>query len=357
MPREARATQPKRRFGPEDLAALARDERRKLVQLLLDDAGPRVVDFQNPAAYDELILEVDVLWQGRRVRLRIADRVITQEDVDRLTAAVRGAGDAQGVLIAPLGTEPGLECASEIHLIDPAELILRFERSALIAWPDRRPAPSYERVAARRALSAEAALLDPVGLQWLPTLALNELPAELGEQDLAPQDLFERVAFRLFTSALRFGGERYGEAARGRRLPDAALRLPGQRLAALLDCKASADGYMMESDHFLRFAGYVKALRADIERDGDELRFMIVLSSAFAGTAGERHPYHHRAQSLREETGLQLVYLRAGDLAQTATVIEARGVQPAGREALDWASTFGQGQVSAEHLEAMLGAA
>ncbi len=42
LPAARRATQPQRRFSPDDLAGLDRDERRKLTQLLLTETGSRV---------------------------------------------------------------------------------------------------------------------------------------------------------------------------------------------------------------------------------------------------------------------------------------------------------------------------
>jgi hypothetical protein len=229
------------------------------------------------------------------------------------------------------------------------------ERCSVIAWPNRRPEPAYDRLSLQRDLDHDAFVLDPVGLRWLPSLALNELPAELAERDLVPETLFERMAFRLFTSALRFRGRRYGEAARGQRLPDAALSWPGfSPLAALLDCKASADGYLMDSDQYLRFLGYITSLRPEIEAVGQELRYLIVLSSAFAGTAGQRHPFHERASALLEATSVRLVYFRAADLARAATVIEGRGLAPGDREALDWATVFDHGLVQSTHLSEML---
>src|SRR5829696_1381367 len=69
MPTPRRATQPQRHFGPEDLAGLGRAERRKLAQVLLTEAGSRVVEVHQPVAYDEFILETRPLWRPRRVRV------------------------------------------------------------------------------------------------------------------------------------------------------------------------------------------------------------------------------------------------------------------------------------------------
>ena len=81
---------------------------------------------------------------------------------------------------------------------------------------------------------------------------------------------------------------------------------------------------------------------------------MLIVSSAFPGSVGARHPFHHRALALRERTGVRLVYLRAEDLARTAARIEALGLGPAARESLDWIGVFDHGLVEAEHLDAML---
>lgn len=177
MPTQRRPTQPQRRFTPEALAALNRDARRKLVQVLLTETGSRVVEVHRPAGYDELILETRPLWRPRRLRVRIAARAAAQDDVDRLAEAVETAGDAEGMLLTPLGTDGPLQPPATILVIDANELIARMERCTSIAWPDRQPVPAYERVAAQRDLERDAFLLDPAGLRWLPTLALNELPA------------------------------------------------------------------------------------------------------------------------------------------------------------------------------------
>jgi hypothetical protein len=95
-PPARRATQPQRRFTALDLAALERDGRRKLAQVLLTETENNVVEAHRPVAYDELVLEARPLWRPRRVRVRIADRAVTQDDVDRLPDAVDTGGDAEG---------------------------------------------------------------------------------------------------------------------------------------------------------------------------------------------------------------------------------------------------------------------
>jgi hypothetical protein len=325
------------------------------MQLLLTESGSRVVEFQAPAAHDEILLEAQPLWRPRRVRVRVANRHVNAAAVERLAAAVAASGDAEGVLLAPLGADEALAPPPTVTILGPEELIARMERCSVIAWRDGRPTPAYDRVSIQRQLDSDAFLLDPVGLRWLPSLALNELPPELAGRELAPEALFERMAFRLLTSALRFGGTRYGESARGKRLPDAVLRWPGSsRLCALLDCKAASDGYKMDSDQYLRFTGYISALRPDLAADRGELRYLIILSSSFAGSAGPRHPFHQRAAALLTDTGVGLVYLRAQDLARAATLVESRALTPAAREALAWSAAFDHGLIDARHLDQML---
>jgi hypothetical protein len=98
MPAPRRATQPQRRFSPEALATLARDHRRKLVQVLLTESGSGVVEVHRPA-YDELILETRPLWRPLRVRVCVAARPSTQDDVDRL-AEIRQAEIEASVRLA-----------------------------------------------------------------------------------------------------------------------------------------------------------------------------------------------------------------------------------------------------------------
>lgn len=45
-----------------------------------------------------------------------------------------------------------------------------------------------------------------------------------------------------------------------------------------MDCKATRDCYLMDSDHYLRFTGYVSTMRDQLEADGPQLRYLVVLS-------------------------------------------------------------------------------
>jgi hypothetical protein len=338
-----------------DLGELPRAQRRQLCQILFTEMGARVIEFNSPAGYDELVLETPLLWRARHVRVRIATRPVVQRDVERLAARMAQAGDADGLLIAPLGIADDAVVPATMRLITADELIARIERSPSIAWVDGRPAPAYERADALRALEREAAFVDPVGFRWLPVLALNECPRELLATSASPQDLFERVAFRVLTQTFRFGGKRYGEAARGKRLADSVITWTAGgtgRAAALLDCKAAASGYTMEADHVLRFERYVTDARERLAEADIDLRFIVVLSSLFSGAAGRRHPFHGRARELRERASVALAYVRAIDLARLAVRVEAAEVEPAVREAVDWTDVFSRGLVTADDLEA-----
>lgn len=355
-PLEPLPTQPIRRFDSSDLASLSRDERRKVFQVLLTENGVEVIEYSGPAAYDELVVATRPLWRQRTIRVRIAANQVGQEDVDRLADRVRDASDSEGLMLAPLGVEDDVVVPPQLSVVGPENLIKRLERTPLVGWTDDTPFPAYDRLDALSHLGSEAALLDPVGIRWLPVLALNEIPQELASHGATPQDLFERLAFRMLTSVFRFGGARHGEAARGQRLPDSVITWPERnpsRVAALFDCKAASHGYTMSSDHVLRFCGYVEKARPALEDEGYELRYFVVLSSSFPGS-GAGHPLHGRAAELQERVGVELVYLQAVDLSGLAVSVVAGEVEPAARERLGWAAAFEHGLVTAEHFEHML---
>jgi hypothetical protein len=350
----AEITRPRRRFTPTDLSAMARAEVRKLVHALLQESGAEVSDYRRRADHDELHAELKVLWVRRLIRVRIMFRVVEPRDVLRFVESLEANGDVAGWLVAPLGTEDDLPVRGGVEVIAPDELIERFEHSSRVVWSEQRPRVAMDRLADQRALFEDARYVDPVGMRWLPVLAHNELPSELHDSGAPPQDWLERLTFRMLTNTFRFGGVRYGEAARGRRLPDALLRWPmaGESLAALLDCKASADGYKMSADHYLRFREYVNVCRNEAESTGHELRYMIVLSSSFKGS-GRTHPFHARNRSLGRDTGLSLAYVRAIDLVRAAVSIERDEMAPTTREILPWAALFDQGVVDSQHFTAL----
>ncbi len=120
------------------------------MRVLLTESSNRVVEVHRPAAYDELILETRPLWRPRRVRVRVAARPSTQDDVDRLAEAVEAAGKAEGVLLAALGSVGELLPPTTIMVIDADQLIAWLERCTSIAWHGRQPVPLRARCRAAR---------------------------------------------------------------------------------------------------------------------------------------------------------------------------------------------------------------
>jgi hypothetical protein len=353
---QRRITQARRLFGPPDLAALERSHRRKLVQLLLTQTGGRVTDYQNSEGYDEIVLESTTFWRSRTIRARIANAELDQAVMDQLTEVSAQAGDAETILFAPYGTQESVSVPDTVLVIEPEEFIARLERCSMVMWENNQPTLAYERVGAQRELDRVAFVLDPVGLRWLPSLSRNEHPPELEGQLESPDTLFERMSFRMFTSCFRFGGERYGEARRGKRLPDAVLIPPGHdHYSVLMDCKASAEGYVMESDHYLRFKGYIDELGGQLNAEGYPVRYMLVVSSAFGGQAGPNHPFHARTAALKADRNVNLSYLAADILAQSATQLELKELSPSERENLDWDAVFSKGHIQQSDIALELG--
>ena len=346
-------TRAHRGFGVSELRQLARDDLRKLCHgLLLADAAV-INDYRVNAEMDEFTVSVPGLWHIHSVLVRIYHRPICRDDLEdaRNYASIIGAIEA---LVLPIhGTvQPDTPFGPGLTVVSAEEVAERITSSALVAWDEDRPSLAIDRLDLMLHL-ASTAMVDPVGIEWLPSLALNELPPALVEYGIQPQDLFERKTFRLLTATFRFGGVRYGESARGKRLPDAVLEWPnGSTTSALLDCKAASSGYRMQSDHFLRFVNYWETLAPQLEAAGRDLRYLIVLSSFFPGQAGERHPYWNRAEQLAEQTGLSLAYVTASDLAWTAARLESAEAPLKARQEFNWNRVLDGGLVQAQDLDA-----
>ncbi|MDP8967152.1 MAG: hypothetical protein M3N04_00975 [Actinomycetota bacterium] len=349
---------PPREFDAHDLARFDRGLRRKFCEAILTESGARLVDARSSAAHDELLLHVTPLWVRRTLRVRIAARPLDQRALDRLAARVRAAGDVEGVMIAAHGLDGTCTPDRVVRLVEPDELIARLRRSALIAWPGRKPELAFERLPGSRQLTQPVTTLDAVGIRWLPMLALGALPAEICDLDQAPQQVLERVAFRLLTSVFRFGGERLSASQRASaRAPDAVLRWPAGnpvRDAALVACVAAPEGYAMDDDDELLLGACVEAARERAVDAGCEPAFVIVLSSDFPGPRGRRHPYHPRAEALARGAGVRLVYVRAVDLARLAVAVEGSEMPPAVRDALPWSQVLSAGVLRFEDLERLL---
>lgn len=352
-----RASPPPRGFEAQDLARLDRGLRRKLCESVLTEFGARLIESRTSAAHDELVLRVTPLWTSRTVRVRIAALPVDQRALDRLAARVRAAGDVEGTMIAAHGLSGACTPDAVVRLIEPEELIARLQRSALIAWPGRKPELAFEHLAGPRRLTQAAAMVDVVGIRWLPTLALDELPAEISDAGDAPQDVLGQITFRLLTSVFRFGGERFAASQGGAPLAHALLHWPAgnpMRDAALVVPVAAADGYVMDADDELRLGACVEAARHGAIAPGDELAFLIVLASGFPGPRGGRHPYRRRAQALAQRAGVTLVYLRVADLARLAVAVEGSEMSPAARERLPWSEVLSVGMIGFEDLEQLL---
>lgn len=341
-----------RNFDVDDLDELPREQRQQLCHLLLAETGLRVLSGDRRADYDQFLVEAAPMWRSRRGCVRVVYRSLTQDDVDELEQLVRDKGFADGLLFEVGSRAPErTDLASErIQIVRAPELVERLEGAALIAWQDGRPAPDLDRYGLLRELGRLLPSLDPVGLRWLVPLSLNKLPRELAHLGQPADRLFEKVVFRVFTSVFRFGGQRLGARASGTPAPDAILLAPrSYRFSALTDCKAARDGYVMDMSAERALRDYVRDYRATAEAAGDPLRYVVVVSSSFPA-ARHPHPFKMRAERLREETGAQLVYLRAADLLVLVVAVEQDEAPPSVRSAMDWSAVFDEGLVTRETL-------
>jgi hypothetical protein len=316
------------------------------VQALLVERGFRVERLQPRSEFDDLHISGQSVWRTRPARVRVVYRPLTDDDVQELASVARQEALSDAVLIEAASTTTGPPPAvGAVQVIGAAELIARLQQSSLLAWSDGRPAADIQRYSVWRELNERALALDPVGLRWLPALALDKIPSELEETGRSADELFERYAFRLFTSLFRFGGERLGAARRGQREPDARLVQPGctaGRSSVLLDCKARRDGFVMSASDERALLEYCVSAADELRATGHPLSHLVVLSSWFPGQEGARHPFHARAQKFASE-GVQLTYLRAGDLVQLGVQVEAQEDSPARRETYRWDAVFDRG--------------
>jgi hypothetical protein len=329
-------TRAQRGFGADQLRRLEREDVRKLCHGLLLADGAAVTDYRSTAELDEFAVTVPGLWRMHRILVRIYHRPIRRDDIDDAHAFALATGALESLVLPVQGADANLSVVPGVTVVSAEEIAERITSSSLARWDEEQPSIATDRLDLMLRLSSTA-LGDPVGIEWLPSLALNELPPSLVECGIEPQDLLERKAFRLLTATFRFGGMRYGESARGKRLPDAVLDWPdGSATSALLDCKAASSGYVMDADHLLRFVNYWETLAPQLEHSGRNLQYLLVLSSFFRGQEGERHPYWNRAEQLAEKTGLRLVYMTASDVAWAAARFENADAPLRVRCQLNW---------------------
>jgi hypothetical protein len=314
------------------------------------ERGLRITRVQPRNQQDDVYTLTQGLWRSRPGLVRIVYRPLENEDVSSLAEVVRSEALGEAVLIEGTLGDRKLPVDSAVQVVRADELVGHIRASALIEWRDGQPRPAQGRFELAKDLNHIAAALDPVGLRWLPTLALNQVPPEL-EGAGGADELLEKIAFRILTTALRFDGRRLGARKRGQPVPDSVLRW--KSCAALLDCKAAQYGYRMNMDDQRALVEYHGALGDAEEEAGFALNYIIVLSGDFAGEPGKRHPYHQRAVRIKSECGATLVYLKASDIVRLVIEIESDEVEPAERQGIDWVELFDQGMPASADVMAI----
>lgn len=320
---------------------------RKLCQMLIVERGMRITRVQPRNQQDDIYTMTQGLWQTRPGLVRIVHRPVEDADITALGELTRSEALGEAVLIEGAPGDGSSLSDPAVQLVRADELVTRIRASALIEWQNGVPRPAQSRFDLAKDLGTLAPALDPVGLRWLPTLALNQVPPELEGSGTA-DDLLERISFRILTTALRFGGRRLGARKRGQRVPDSILRWNAS--AALLDCKAAQYGYRMDINDQRALTEYYRSLKGAEAEAGFSLSHIIVISGEFAGALGERHPYHQRAEGIREECGAKLVYLRASDIVRLVIEVESAEAEPAVREGINWAQVFDRGMPAATEM-------
>lgn len=334
----------------ETLAGLDRSLLRQLCQLIVVERGMRITRVQPRDRQDDLYTTSTLLWRPRPGLVRVLHRPLEPADVESLAEVTRAEPLAEAVLIEGAAGGANLPRDPAVQVIRADQLVAMIRASALVEWEQGNPRPARGRFELATDLNDIAVALDPVGLRWLPTLALNQVPAELEGSGTA-DELLERIAFRILTTALRFGGHRLGARHRGQRVPDSVLRWNGN--AALLDCKAAQYGYRMSIDDERALVEYVSRVRPREVAAGFTLEHIVVISGEFDGELGDSHPYHQRARHIEGECGARLVYLRAADLVRLVVAVESDEAQPADREAIRWGELFDSGMLDSEQVAAL----
>ncbi len=337
------ATNPARGLDSVGLATLSRASVRDAVLALLSERGITVVEVSERGEYDELILDLAPGLRRREGRCRIFRRTITRRDVDDLARLAAQSALAETIAIE-VAERPGTVTRppASVHLIGARELIDRFEDSAAIAWDGSVPKPDRYMLARLREMRLAPPWVDQLGLRAVTILARNKLPPELEGTGEPPDEMLERLTFRLFTHVFRFGGRDLGARERGTRAPDALLECPHaceEPFSAVLDCKASRDAWAMDADDETRLANYVESHRGELLYG--EQPFLIIVSSAFAGGTTA---FANRRRAITTRCGARLVYLRAGLLVKAALALETARAPCEQRERLPWQPYLADGR-------------
>jgi hypothetical protein len=336
------ATNPARGLTPGGLADLPREERRLLVMALLFELGLTVTDHTPRGDHDELVIGVRPGWRSREGRARIFYSAITQRDVDEFSALAEQGALGEAILIQ--ATDAPAEDFSpprSVQFIPVNELIERLQESAVVEWEGSVPKHDRTSLARLRSIDSAPAWLDALGLRALPLLARNKLPSQLQNAAAPPDELFERLTFRLLIHVFRFRGRDLGARARAQRAPDAILESPFESpepFSGVLDCKASRDGFEMSADDETRLCNYVRDHRDELLVPDEP--FIVVVSSNFPGTNAR---YESRRDNVAESCGARLVYWQVEHLVTGVQHLEEQRLDPAEREALPWNAYFATG--------------
>jgi hypothetical protein len=350
-----RTTNPSRGLLPSNLAIISETDRRKMALLLLYEADAEVVAFDPRAGFDILTVKNRPLWADRIGQVRIFYRPIEQNDIEQADNDLRALAHSDVVLIETTPRASEVTPIDTVQLITAEDFILRLEESSLITWSaDRQPTADTGRYVDWRVVQS-ATISDRVGLRYLISLSFNKPPPGLISAS-SPDALFERFAFRVWTTVFRFSGWRLGEVRRGKRAADAILLSPrsAPRFSALFDAKAARDGYTMSVGDERALVEYAQGMKDDPELDGFPLRFIIVVSSSFPG-ARTPHPFEARSTAIKDACGLNLVYIEARDLVFLAMELEEREIPPVTRDRCDWTQAFVTGRVDLEDLRRAAG--
>ncbi len=119
-------------------------------------------------------------------------------------------------------------------------------------------------------------------------------------------------------------------------------------IAALYDCKAARDGYVMNADHERRLIEYAGG---SFDHDGEQvtIRRVVIVSSSFPSAAA-RHPFEARRSAFRT-AGIDLAYVRAADVVAAAVALRPMlDVDTSAARRVDWCTALDEGLVSRHSL-------
>lgn len=339
------ATNPPRGLTAQALVALDHDQIRLMVTGLLAESGITVSDLSRRADHDELILTIAPGWRPREGRARILYRPVLERDLSEFAKLAAQTALSEAILfeVSDSGSR-SFSVPDGVQFVQTADLIERLEDSAAIKWDGTEPKIDRHLLAPLRAVDEASAWVDELGIRSIPILARNKMPPWWTSVATAPDELFERLTFRILTHVFRFGGIDLGATSRMERQPDAILESPAGGSApfsAILDCKASRDGWSMGADDETRLANYVTAHRGELVCPDEP--FLLIVSSAFSsGTTA----YEGRRDAVSDRCRARLVYWQASHLTSAALAVEKSGMAPADREQLPWEAYFAQGRPS-----------